>query len=135
MANEAVLKLKLEEPWDWIVHDDIAVEKGTLMKISGVGTAAASEADDSGVAWAGVARREKIVDDGRTRLALLRRGVCDMKNCPAGATISEGSWVCISGVNTIRLATAAELVTGAGIGITREDIAADGTGEVILGGY
>ena len=133
MANEAVLKLKLEEPWDWIVADDIGVEKGTLMKISGVGIAHASEAGDTGVVWAGVARREKIATDGRTRLALFRRGVMDMVS--VGGTIAAGSWVAISGVNTVRLASSAEHILGKALGIAREDIAAGSTGEIILGGY
>ena len=135
MTNEAVLKLKLEEPWDWIVPDSDAVEKGALMRISGVGIAASSIASDTGVAWAGVARREKIAGDGRTRLSLLRRGICDMTATPVGPTIPEGTWVAISGINTIRAAIPAELISGIGLGITREEIAGGGTGEVILGGY
>lgn len=133
MTNEAVLKKRLDVPWDWIVPNIAAIEKGTLMKISGVGIAGKSEAVDTGVPFAGVAWREKIANDGRTNLALMRRGVFDMVCCPHTG-ITAGEWVCISGVNLIRTATAAEVATGAGIGITREDIAADGTGEVILGG-
>jgi len=130
MANEAVLKLKLEEPWDWIVDNATAVEKGTVMKISGVGIAAASDAD--GDVFACIARREKIALDGRTRLSGFRRGIFDMKCGDVG--LQQGAWVAISG-NLIRAATEAEFISGKAAGIAREDIAANGTGEIILGGY
>ena len=102
------------------------------MKMSGVGIAAAND----GVAdiFAGIARREKIALDGRTRLALFRRGICDMTNSPTGATIAAGSWVATSGANLIRLASSAEHILGKAIGIAREAIAGGATGEVILGG-
>ncbi len=132
MANEAVLKLRLDVPYDWIVADINGIEKGTICKISGVGTAHASEAADTGVPFAGVARREKITIDGRTRLSLFRRGIFDMVD--AGSGITQGEWVTISGVNLIRTATAAEVATGDGIGTARETIAGGGTGEIILGG-
>lgn len=131
MANKAVLKLRLEEPWDWIVPNVGAVEKGTVMKMSGVGIAAPSDGD--GDVFAGIARREKITLDGRTRLALFRRGVFDM-TCIAGGALTEGGRVAISG-NLIRAATEAEHISGKSIGIAREPIAANGTGEVIVGGY
>lgn len=131
MANEAVLKLRIEDPWDWIVADVRAVEKGTVMKMSGVGIAAPSNAD--GDKFAGIARREKIALDGRTRLGLFRRGVADM-TATAGASIAEGDWVAISG-NCIRSATSAEFMSGKAMGIAREDIAGAGTGEIILGGF
>lgn len=130
MVNEAILKLKIEEPWDWIVADGTAIEKGTIMKMSGVGTAAPSDAD--GDKFACIARREKIVETGRTRLSGFRRGIFDMK--VGDVDVVAGDWVAISG-NIIRPATSAEFISGAAIGIAREDITAEGTGEIILGGF
>jgi len=133
MANEAVLKVRLDDPFDWIVHDTLAIEKGTVLKISGVGIAARCETDDVDVPWAGIARREKIANDGRTRLAVFRRGIFDMKATPEPG-ITQGEQVAISGVNLIRRATTAEVISGKALGTAREDIAGDGTGEIILGG-
>lgn len=130
MTNEAILKLKLEEPYDWIVSDIRGVEKGTIMKMSGVGIAAAND----GVAdvFAGIARREKIANDGRTRLALFRRGIFDMV---ASTAITEGAWVTTSGVNLIREAVEADHISGKAIGIAREGIGVGATGEIIVGGH
>jgi len=134
MANEAVLKIKLGEPWDWIVENVTGVEKGTVMKMSGVGIAAI--ASGVGDVFAGITRREKIALDGRTRLSLFRRGVFDMKACPVDPVgISQGDWVKNSGTNLITVASEADVISGKGIGIAREDIAADGTGEIIVGGF
>ncbi|KKK86141.1 hypothetical protein LCGC14_2766240, partial [marine sediment metagenome] len=65
MVNEAVLKLKVDTPFDWIVANVRGIEKGTVMKMSGVGIAAPSDGD--GDTFACIARREKITIDGRTR--------------------------------------------------------------------
>lgn len=132
MGNEAVLKLKTDVPFDWIVADIRGVEKGTVMKMSGVGAAIASTGN--GDIFAGITRREKIASDGRTRLALFRRGIFDMV-AASPDTIAAGAWVTSSGTNLIRLATTAELILGKGIGITREEITAGSTGEVMVGGY
>lgn len=134
MANEAVLKHRLDEPFDWIVADNAGIEKGTIMKISGVGIAAAPLSTDAAVPFAGVAHREKIASDGRTRLALFRRGIFDMVSAPEPG-ITQGDWVAISGVNLIRTATSAETISGRVIGMARETIAGGGTGEIIVGGF
>lgn len=132
MANEAVLKVKLDEPYDFIVDNNLPIEKGALLKISG--NAIVATCDGSGDVWGGIARREKISGDGRTRLSVFRRGIFDMV-ATSGVGISAGEWVATSGVNLIRTATTAEVTAGKGIGIAREDIAIEATGEIILGGY
>ena len=138
MANEATLVLKNDEPVDFIVLDANGIEKGTVMLISAgstIGrTARASAATDSGTAFAGIARREKIANDGRTRLALFRRGIFRM-TAADGGTITAGQHVTISGANFIRTATEAEIAAGGSIGIALEDFAASGTEEVMVGGY
>jgi len=132
MANEAVLKKNLDVPWDWIVGDSNGIEKGTICTVSGTALTAQASSG-SGERFAGIARREKIANDGRTRLALFRRGIFDLKNSAAPA-ISGGALVCTSGVNLIRAMDANEAVDTSGIAIGRalENIAANGTGEVLL---
>lgn len=133
MTNEAVLKHKLGEPWDWIVADAIGIEKGTICIISGTRIAAPSAANFE--RFACVARREKIASDGRTRLSGFRTGIFDMKNS-ALPGISGGALVCLSGINVIRQVGPAEttaIISGTVIGRALEDIAGAGTGEILLG--
>lgn len=132
MGNEAILKLKLDIPFDWIIADVRGVEKGTVMKMSGVGIAAASTGN--GDIFAGIARREKKALDGRTRLSLFRRGIFDMV-AASPDTINAGAWVTSSGVNLIRTATSAEHISGKVIGIAREEITSGSTGEIMVGGF
>jgi hypothetical protein len=132
MANEAVLKLRMEDPVDFIVADGAGIEKGCICKMTDPRTASASSG--TGDVFAGIAAREKIASDGRTRLALYRRGIFDLKNA-ASSTITAGNWVATSGANLIRTAVAAELDTGKAIGIALEDAAADEVIEVMVGGF
>lgn len=129
MANEAVLKLKASEPIDFIVADGAGIEKGTICKLADPRTASASSGAD---VFAGVARREKIASDGRTRLSIIvgPGDVLDMKN--ASGTITAGGLVSLSGANLIKQATEAEVVTGAAFGKALETAAADEVIEVML---
>ncbi len=135
MANETRLVLKVDEPFDFIVSNPTAVEKGTIMKLIQTWDPRGAAANDgSGDVFACIARREKIGSDGRTRLSGFRRGIFVM-TAASGPTIAGGSWVTTSGPNLIRLATSAEHILGKGIGIAMEDIEANTTGEVMVGGH
>ena len=61
MADEAVLVLKTDEPFDFIVSNLVGVEKGAIMELTDPRTAAAN--NGSGDVFAGIARREKIAND------------------------------------------------------------------------
>ena len=100
MANEAILRNRMSDPIDWIVLDGNGIEKGTVMKMSGDRTAYAATADAD--KFAGIAAREKIADDGRTRLALFYDGIFDMKS--TADAIAVGAPVKISGTNLIAAA-------------------------------
>lgn len=132
MSDETTLALKTDEPIDFIVSNVVGIEKGTIMELTSPRTAIANSS--TGEIFAGIARREKIANDGRTRLALFRRGVFRMTSA-VGPTIAKGSWVTTSGANMIRLATSAEFILGKGIGIALEDITSASVGEVAVGGY
>ena len=131
MTNEAVLVLKTGEPIDFIVSNLVGVEKGTIMELTDPRTATAN--NGTGDVFAGIARREKIASDGRTRLALFRNGLFRMKSA-AGAIITAGAWVTTSGPNVIRICTEAEHILGSGIGRAVEDFATATWGEVMVGG-
>jgi len=131
MADATTLVLKRSEPIDFIVADGTAIEKGAICMLSGPRTAATNTG--TGDRHAGIARREKIASDGRTRLALFT-GPGDVFRMTAalGVTISAGAMVTTSGPGVIRLATSAEQILGKVIGKTLEEISSEGTGEVML---
>ena len=132
MANETSLVLKRSEPIDFIVDDAQAIEKGAICMLSGPRTAYANE----GVAdvYAGIARREKISNDGRTRLSLFTGpgDIVRLTNSTA-VVIAAGSYVVTSGPNLVKVAVEADILLGKGIGKTLEELGANGTGEVMLG--
>lgn len=131
MANEAVLKLRLDDPIDFTVADGAGIELGAIGEMTDPRTAAAN--NGSGDVFAGIAAREKVASDGRTRLAFFRRGIFDLT--AAATTITTGEWVSTSGANLIKTATEAEIAAGKGVGIALEDFSASEVGEVLVGGF
>ena len=97
MANEATLWMEFDPPIPFTVADGAGIEKGTVCKLSDPMTAAASSADND--VFAGIAAEEKIASDGRTKLALYRRGIFKMVAGVAGFT--AGKDVVISGANLV----------------------------------
>ncbi len=76
MANEARLVNRISDPIDFVVADGTGIEKGALLKVTDLRTAAL--ADGINQPPAGIARREKIASDGRTQLAVFFDGVFDV---------------------------------------------------------
>ena len=77
MANEAVIKEGGYDSYNFIVADGTGIEKGALLKITDPRTAALS--DGTADVIAGIAAREKIANDGVTRLAVIRNNcIADM---------------------------------------------------------
>ena len=100
MANEALLRNRLEDPIDFTVADGTGIEKGALLKLTDPRTAVAATAATDAIA--GIAAREKISGDGRTQLAVFRRGIFDMV---ASGAISVGnpvsSWSSTGAANVV----------------------------------
>ncbi len=128
----ATLVLRTHEPIDFIVTNTQGVEKGTLMMLSGARLASPSTADTASEVFAGVARREKIAIDGRTRLALFTEGIFRMT--AASENVTLGAMVSLSGANLIKDATSGELLTGAAFGKALEAITGGSDGEIKVGG-
>jgi hypothetical protein len=101
MANEAVLVLKYEDPIDFIVADGANIAKGTICKLTAPRTAAANAGDEDVIA--GIAARDKVANDGRTRLAIFRRGIFRLK---ASGAITAGDAVSTRAANQIKAADA-----------------------------
>lgn len=98
MANEAVLIYETELPIPFTVSDGAGIEKGTVCKMTDPMTAAAATADND--VFAGIASREKIASDGKTKLGLYRGGIFKMV-IEAGNSTTVGQDVVIKGTNTI----------------------------------
>ena len=116
MANEAVI-IELGpnggKPQRFTVANGTAITKGCLLQLSGDYTASASSG--SGDVFAGIAAADKEASDGATEIAAYTEGIFDITNS-AGAEITLGNIVTISGANFIRSAVAGDLLTGAVVG-------------------
>jgi hypothetical protein len=99
MANEAVLTDRIADPLNFACAD-IALAKGTIVKLSGARDVAASSADNDIVI--GITGREKIVGDGRTSVPVFTQGIF---RCATDSTITIGQEVTLSGANIIKAVT------------------------------
>jgi len=115
MANEAVCIEAPKTIKRFTVADGTGIAKGTLLKISGDNTAAASSSTD---VFAGIAIEEKVANDGIVEIAVAVDGVWDIKCACLGATL--GAIVVLSGANLIRNAAEADLVLGKVVGKAEE---------------
>ena len=135
MANEAT---PVNGPYirqDFTVLDAEAIEKGTLLKLSGARTVTAIETSGADVFAAGIAAAAKVASDGQTNIAVHRQGIFKVAVNPDLA-VGAGMPVVISGANFIRNATAAEIASGAAIlGRALQDGAASAFIEVDIGRF
>jgi hypothetical protein len=133
MANEAV---KLEEGWGRPVRftcsDNVAIEKGALLKLSGdpfIVTNSAAEAD----VVAGIAATEKVANDGSSSIGVYVPGCGAIFDVKCGATaVTLGSLVRICGANIIGDAAAADNDDGKVLGKALETGTANEVIRVIL---
>jgi len=122
MTNEAKLIFETQTPIPFTVANATGIEKGTLLAISDLMTAAAAVENDS---IAGIAASEKIASDGNVRLGVYRGGIFRMT---AAGTITVGQTIAASGSNVVKAATAANVGSDI-IGIALETAA---NGETFL---
>jgi len=130
MANEAI---QVEGPYavyDLTVATGTAIPQFTLLKMTDPRTAAATSADSD--TFAGITMTEKTATDAVVDLGLCRTGIWKLKD-NGGAGIAAGQLVSIGGANTIKVCTAAELITGDCVGKALEAIATGTSGEVHVG--
>lgn len=126
MANEAAIRERSSNPLDiidFIVADGTGIEKGTILKITDPRTAAASDGAADFVA--GIAAREKVANDGRTRLAVHRRGIFDVY---ASGAIAVGDAVVTDSMANHVKSAAGDLSGAKRLGFALETAT---TGEVI----
>lgn len=120
MSNEAVIIELIGQPKGqpitYQIAPDVAVEKGTLMKMSGAGTTrpfavAATAASD---VFAGIASVEHDASDTGTTLGLWTKGVFDLLF--QGGTGAIGDDVAISGANAVAKYTSLDAEQGFKVG-------------------
>ena len=86
MTNEAIKRYAESDIADYTVADGTGIEKGALLALTDARTAVLASSASQPIA--GIAAREKIANDGRTKLAVCRRGDFDMV---ASGAITVGS--------------------------------------------
>ena len=116
MADEAVIKDRLEPAVNFTVTDGTGIEKGTVMKMTDNRVAIINSGDAD--IFAGINAREKIASDGRTSTPVFRRGIF-LLIC--SGSVTTGDAVKISNVvNHISIALVADKA-GSMVGIALED--------------
>lgn len=73
MANETTLMVETELPIMMTCADGTAISKGAILKLSDPYTSSTS--DGTGDVIAGIAAEDKIANDGKTKIAVYRRGI------------------------------------------------------------
>ena len=113
MAGEATLKLRTHDPVDFTCADGTGIEKGTLLKLTTPRTASATTGTGNEF-LAGIAAREKIANDGRTQIAVFRRGIFDMY-CSGAITAGDQVCACIGTTFPNYVASGSILTSGAAV--------------------
>jgi len=73
MALEATLHHETELPIPMTVADGAGIEKGSILMLTDPNTAAVTTGDTD--ICAGIAAEEKVASDGKTKLAVYKRGI------------------------------------------------------------
>lgn len=115
MANEAVLIHETELAIPFTVADGTGIEKGAMLKMADPMTVSGSAG--SADVFGGIAKTEKIANDGKTKLAVYRRGIFRVLG---SGNITIGDQVMMQGTaNTVITGTNAAL-GGRAVGIALE---------------
>ena len=89
MALEAELIYETETPVPFTCADGTAIPKGSILKLTDPMTVAIADGDTDIVA--GIAAEEKVASDGKTKIAVYRRGIFKVYVGAAGATVGAAA--------------------------------------------
>jgi hypothetical protein len=131
MANEATLMVEMDLPVMMTCANDATIEKGTVLKLGDLMTVSACTADND--VFGGIAAEEKIINDGKTKIAVWLRGIFKM-TIQAGESTTVGQDVVIKGTNTVGGYTTLDDEKGYKVGKALETGAAGETVFVLVGG-
>jgi hypothetical protein len=129
MANEAVCIIAPTKIVTRVCAEGTTIPKGTILKLSGTNTVAASSADND--VFGGIAIEEFTGGEGLTHIGVAMDGVFDIKTA---GTITRGAVVNISGANEVNTSAAGDLLTGSVVGYM-EETGDGGLNRVRLRGY
>lgn len=101
MADEAVLIYEIDQGIPFTVTDGTGIEKGAILKMTDLMTAALSDGAEDVVA--GIARSEKIADDGVTKLSVYRRGIFKVR-ASGSITVGDALITAMTIPNTVKTA-------------------------------
>lgn len=101
MAYEATLMFELEPPIPFTCAVGTGIEKGCIGELTDPMTVAANNGDEDVVA--GIIATEKIANDGKTKVAVYRRGIFKMYT---SGEITVGQAVATKATNLIKAADA-----------------------------
>tara|TARA_R100000789_G_scaffold20427_1_gene23582 strand:- start:1251 stop:1664 length:414 start_codon:yes stop_codon:yes gene_type:complete len=124
MADEHILRVRTHNPIDFTVADGTAIAKGAVLKMTNGRVAILADGD--GNIPAGIAARDKVASDGRTQLAVFRRGIFQGTAGVAGVTVGEALQTDVSTSSANRLVDA-DVNTEQIIGIALETAASGAT--------
>ena len=127
MSNEALQRDKISEPLNFACTET-AMEKGTILKLSGARAVGPSSADND--PFAGILAREKIAGDGRVEVPVFVDGIFD---CYFDSAVTAGQDVTISGANILKAYTTLDDEKGYVVGKALEDVTGSGTIQVLVG--
>lgn len=113
MALEATLHTETEPPVAFTCADGAGIEKGSILILTDPNTVAVTTGDTDPVA--GIAAEEKIASDGKTKIAVYRRGIFRAFIGAAGCTVGNA------------------LITDTSTGAANELVSADVNSENIVG--
>ena len=104
MTLEAVLMWETELPIPFTCADGAGIEKGSILMLTDPMTVAVATGDTDIVA--GIAAEEKINGDGKTKIAVYRRGIFKVFVGAAGATVGAAAITDVSTGDTNELVNA-----------------------------
>ena len=127
MSNETTLLYAKSFPINFVVSNSSGIEKGTILKLTDPMTASAVTANNDQVA--GIAKNEKIANDGVTELAVYRDGI--FKGVASGS-IGVGDPIASAGRDGNLLYSVLNSVTASGSRIIGTSFEACTTGESFI---
>lgn len=107
MANEAKLWVETELPVMFNCADAGAIEKGAFLILSGA-MEVTTHAADANAIMAGIAAEEKIANDGKTKIAVYRRGIFQVTANAAVNTLGA-ALAMDAAANKVKIATVANV--------------------------
>jgi len=124
MANEAIIRELHGNPKGGVTRFDVgnsdAIEKGAILFLTDPKTISGAQLNFQ--PCAGIAAEEKVASDGALSIGVYQKGIFD---CVCSEAVTAGALVSLSGANTLRKATSADILSGAVLGKALETASAN----------